>query len=183
VGLDTYARVTSPIRRYPDLVFQHQFYAQLRGQALPFSAEQLLQLLQPVDATSYYIQQLQQRCERYWKYKYLALHPHQLYYAVVLDVHTPPATWSELVDTSTDRWTLQPRASLFVPALGLIVHVPADTALHATEVVLLRPSLSYNQQTFFHVEHVVREDVPTIAAMMTPLVGAKADVPGLAREK
>jgi exoribonuclease-2 len=179
VGLETYARVTSPIRRYSDLLFQYQYYAQLQGKELPFSSDLLKQLLVQVDVTSYYIHQLQQRCERYWKYKYLAQHSaHHHYYGVVIDVNTPPATWAEFVDTTADPWTLQPRASVFIPAIGLMVHVQlgeVSVPLKATDVVILKSSTNYSQQTFFAFETIVRDNVPTLEEMSAPIKRSSAD--------
>jgi len=172
VGLEAYARVTSPIRRYSDLVFQYQYYSQLQGKELPFTADLLQQMLVQVDATSYYIHQLQQRCERYWKYKYLAQHAHHYYYGIVIDVNTPPTTWAEFVDTTADPWTLQPRANVFVPAIGLTVHIQlgeVNVPLQATDVVVLRTRTNYSQQTFFAFEELVRDNIPTIQEMSTPI--------------
>ncbi len=181
VGLETYARVTSPIRRYSDLIFQYQYYAQLQGKELPFSEDLLKQLLVQVDATSYYIHQLQQRCERYWKYKYLAQHAaHHYYYGVVIDVNTPPATWAEFVDTTLDPWTLQSRMGVFIPAIGLMVHVQlgdVNVALKAMDVVILKPSTNYSQQTFFAFDELVKDKIPTLEEMSAPITQrSRADV-------
>lgn len=180
VGLEAYARVTSPIRRYSDLLFQYQYYAQLQGKELPFSSDLLKNLLVQVDVTSYYIHQLQQRCERYWKYKYLAQHAAQHhYYGVVTDVNTPPATWAEFVDTTLDPWTLQPRATVFVPAIGLTVHIQlgeVSVPLKATDVVILKASTNYSQQTFFAFEELVRDNAPTLEEMSAPIKRSSAHV-------
>jgi hypothetical protein len=44
IGLDAYAQVTSPIRRYPDLLAAYQIKASLRGDTLPFSSLDILQV-------------------------------------------------------------------------------------------------------------------------------------------
>jgi exoribonuclease-2 len=44
LGLDTYTQATSPIRRYSDLLTHFQLKAHLRGEGLPFSAEQLIDI-------------------------------------------------------------------------------------------------------------------------------------------
>ncbi len=45
MGLDAYIQLTSPIRRYSDLVLQRQFTAHLAGEELPYDGQELLRVM------------------------------------------------------------------------------------------------------------------------------------------
>jgi len=75
VGLDIYARITSPLRRYADLITAYQIKSFLRTgdtQKLPFQFSELKPLLDGVHYTSKKIDWLQKRAQRFWKYQYVA---------------------------------------------------------------------------------------------------------------
>ena len=44
LGLESYVQVTSPIRRYTDLLAHFQIKAHLQGEKLPFSREELQEI-------------------------------------------------------------------------------------------------------------------------------------------
>ncbi len=52
LGLEAYSQVTSPLRRYADLVQQRQLAAHLAGEPPPYSAEDLLPVLATVEAAA-----------------------------------------------------------------------------------------------------------------------------------
>jgi exoribonuclease II len=85
LGLAAYAQATSPIRRYSDLVVHYQLKAHLRGEALPFDAEQLRILLAPIESACYEATQLERQTVRYWLLEYIAREPDTLQPALVLD--------------------------------------------------------------------------------------------------
>ncbi len=71
LALDTYCQVTSPIRRYTDLLAHFQIKAHLRGDALPFTAEQLLEIMQSLGTNIYEANMVERQTNRYWTLEYL----------------------------------------------------------------------------------------------------------------
>lgn len=84
LGLDTYTQVTSPIRRYTDLLAHFQLKAHLRGDPLPFSAEQLQEVMQSVTTAAYEATLVERQTNRYWGLEYLRRHADQVWQALVL---------------------------------------------------------------------------------------------------
>jgi exoribonuclease-2 len=68
LGLEAYATVTSPIRRYADLLNQGQVAGYLRSGTGVFSAEELDRLLPQIAAAGEAVGQVQRLRPRYWKY-------------------------------------------------------------------------------------------------------------------
>jgi exoribonuclease-2 len=71
LGLDNYIQVTSPIRRYTDLLAHFQLKAHLRGEDLPFSAEKLQEILYSVSSSAYEATLIERQTNRYWSLEYL----------------------------------------------------------------------------------------------------------------
>ncbi len=71
LGLDRYSQVTSPIRRYSDLISHFQIKAHLRQAALPFSAEALSELIMSVSNAAYEAVQVERQTKKYWAAEYL----------------------------------------------------------------------------------------------------------------
>jgi exoribonuclease II len=84
LGLDTYCQVTSPIRRYADMLAHFQIKAHLRGDDLPFNAEQLQDIMQVMVATSYEGQLMERQTNRYWALEYLNRNSSQPWDALML---------------------------------------------------------------------------------------------------
>jgi len=84
LGLDTYTQVTSPIRRYTDLLAHFQIKAHLRGDPLPFSAEQLQEVMLSVTTAAYEATLVERQTNRYWGLEYLRRHADQVWQALVL---------------------------------------------------------------------------------------------------
>ena len=84
LGLDTYTQATSPIRRYSDLLTHFQLKAHLRGEALPFSAEQLKEVMQSVTTATQEVTLVERQTNRYWGLEYLRRHADQEWQALVL---------------------------------------------------------------------------------------------------
>jgi exoribonuclease II len=84
LGLDFYTQVTSPIRRYSDLLAHFQLKAHLRGDALPFDAEALKQLLQTVSTTAYEATLVERQTNRYWGLEFLRRNSEEVWQAVML---------------------------------------------------------------------------------------------------
>ena len=86
LGLSAYTQVSSPIRRYADLITQRQFTAMLKGTPLPHGREELLRILTTAEALEQEIRALEDRSTNYWLLEYLSRYKkdHHLQ-AVVLD--------------------------------------------------------------------------------------------------
>ena len=74
LGLPVYTTVTSPIRRFTDLINQHQLVAYLAEQRPPFSREELEKVLPEIEERQTATNQVRARTHRYWLLKYLKHH-------------------------------------------------------------------------------------------------------------
>jgi exoribonuclease-2 len=84
LGLDTYTQVTSPIRRYTDLLAHFQIKAHLRGEPLPFSMDVMKDLIYVVSSTAYEATLVERQTNRYWGLEFLRRHPDQIWQALML---------------------------------------------------------------------------------------------------
>jgi exoribonuclease-2 len=84
LGLDAYTQVTSPIRRYTDLLAHFQIKAHLRGEALPFASEMLKELVQAVSSSAYEAALVERQTNRYWGLEYLRRHSDEIWQALML---------------------------------------------------------------------------------------------------
>jgi exoribonuclease-2 len=72
IGLEFYAQLSSPIRRYADLVLQRQLVAFLVKSAQPlYQTEELLAVLANAEAADNELKELERRSKRYWSLRYL----------------------------------------------------------------------------------------------------------------
>ena len=71
LGLESYVQVTSPIRRYTDLLAHFQIKAHLGGEELPFSREELQEIVYSVSSSSYEATLVERQTNRYWGLEYL----------------------------------------------------------------------------------------------------------------
>jgi exoribonuclease-2 len=84
LGLDTYTQVTSPIRRYTDLLTHFQLKAHLRGEALPFAGDQVQQILYSVTLSSQEATSVERQTNRYWSLEYLRRNADQVWQGLML---------------------------------------------------------------------------------------------------
>ncbi|KOP27517.1 ribonuclease [Hapalosiphon sp. MRB220] len=84
LGLDTYTQATSPIRRYSDLLTHFQLKAHLRGDILPFSAEQLKEVMMTVTTITQEVTMVERQTNRYWALEYLRRCADSVWHATVL---------------------------------------------------------------------------------------------------
>lgn len=84
LGLDTYTQVTSPIRRYTDLLAHFQLKAHLRGDSLPFSSEQMQEILYSVTSSAQEATAVERQTNRYWGLEYLRRHADCVWQVLVL---------------------------------------------------------------------------------------------------
>jgi len=72
IGLEFYAQLSSPIRRYADLVLQRQLVGFLnRSSQPPYQTEELLAVLANAEAADSEAKDLERRSKRYWSLRYL----------------------------------------------------------------------------------------------------------------
>ncbi len=84
LGLDMYAQVTSPIRRYSDLLVHFQIKAQLRGAPLPFSIEAVKELMLAISAAAYEAVLVERQTNRYWGLEFLRRNSDEIWDALML---------------------------------------------------------------------------------------------------
>jgi exoribonuclease-2 len=84
LGLETYTQVTSPIRRYTDLLTHFQLKAHLRGEPQPFSADQVQQLMMSVMTAVKEASLVERQTSRYWAIEYLRRRADETWQALVL---------------------------------------------------------------------------------------------------
>ncbi|MGE4291795.1 MAG: ribonuclease catalytic domain-containing protein [Desulfovibrio sp.] len=85
LAVDAYAPVTSPIRRYTDLINSAQICGQLENNAPAFDQETLEALLPGLNARIGQVSQVQRFRPRYWKLVYLAKRRKQPHPAVLVE--------------------------------------------------------------------------------------------------
>jgi exoribonuclease II len=71
LGLNTYSQVTSPIRRYTDLLAHYQIKAHIRGDQLPFTVERLQEVMLGLGTNIYEANMVERQTNRYWTLEYL----------------------------------------------------------------------------------------------------------------
>lgn len=84
LGLDSYSQVTSPIRRYLDLIVHFQLKAHLRGDPLPFSSHEVTELAQGASTAAYEATLVERQTKRYWALEYLRRNQKQVWDVMLL---------------------------------------------------------------------------------------------------
>ncbi len=84
LGLETYTQVTSPIRRYTDLLAHFQIKAHLRGDELPFHRNKMQEIIFEVMSTSSEAVLVERQTNRYWSLQYLQKHSNEIWHGLVL---------------------------------------------------------------------------------------------------
>jgi exoribonuclease II len=84
LGLEGYCQVTSPIRRYADLLAHFQLKAHLRGDALPFSGSELTAVLVSVTTVAQEASFIERQTNRYWSLEFLRRHADTVWQVIML---------------------------------------------------------------------------------------------------
>jgi exoribonuclease-2 len=84
LGLNTYSQVTSPIRRYTDLLTHFQLKAHLRGDKLPFNRDRMQEILYSVASSAQEATSVERQTNRYWSLEFLRRQGDQVWQALVL---------------------------------------------------------------------------------------------------
>jgi len=71
LGLSVYTQLSSPLRRFADLVMQRQLLAHLLGEELPYDQEELFKVLATADRTAREAKQAENEAKRRWFVEYL----------------------------------------------------------------------------------------------------------------
>jgi exoribonuclease II len=71
LGLETYTQVTSPIRRYGDILAHFQIKAHLRGDELPFSVAKMQEIVMSLTPTVQDATIVERQTNRYWILEFL----------------------------------------------------------------------------------------------------------------
>ncbi|WP_413162812.1 ribonuclease catalytic domain-containing protein [Capilliphycus salinus ALCB114379] len=84
LALETYTQVTSPIRRYSDLLAHFQIKAHLRGENPPFSADQMQEMVMSLGPAVKEASKVERETNRYWSLEFLRRHLDQTWQAILL---------------------------------------------------------------------------------------------------
>jgi exoribonuclease II len=71
LGLSVYSQLSSPLRRFADLVMQRQLLAYLLGEELPYNQDELLKVLSTAERTAREAKQAESDAKRRWFIEYL----------------------------------------------------------------------------------------------------------------
>lgn len=85
IGLNLYTNVTSPLRRYLDLVIQRQIGSFIAGDKLVYGEKELEEIRVFVEPVIRNLQLARRNRQRYWILKFLSQHQGETYRAVILD--------------------------------------------------------------------------------------------------
>ncbi len=84
LGLDTYTQVTSPIRRYSDLLTHFQIKAHLRGEPLPFVEEEMKELTMSISTAVQEAVSVERQTNKYWGLEFLRRNSGEIWEALML---------------------------------------------------------------------------------------------------
>ncbi len=85
IGLDLYTHVTSPLRRYLDLVIQRQIGSFIAGDKPVYNEKELEDIRLVVEPVVRSLELAKRNRQRYWVLKFLSQHKGERYRAVILD--------------------------------------------------------------------------------------------------
>lgn len=143
LGLDTYTQATSPIRRYSDLLTHFQLKAHLRGEDLPFSAEQLKEVMMTVTTTTQEVTMVERQSNRYYALEYLRRHPEQVWQITVL------------------MWLREDSnlALILLEDLGLQLPMVFRRSVNLGEQVLVKVSIADPQKDIIQFQEIIYQEV------------------------
>jgi exoribonuclease-2 len=142
LGLDTYTQATSPIRRYSDLLTHFQLKAHLRGEDLPFSAEQLKEVMMSVTTTTQELTMVERQTNRYYALEYLRRNPEEIWQITVL------------------MWLREDSnlALILLEDLGLQLPMMFRRSVSLGEQVLVKVSLADPQKDIIQFQEIIYQE-------------------------
>ena len=84
LALETYVQVTSPIRRYSDLLAHFQIKAHLRGDPLPFTTEKMQEMVMSLVPAVKEANSVERFTNRYWGLEYLRRNSGEVWQALII---------------------------------------------------------------------------------------------------
>ena len=133
LGLSFYSQVTSPLRRYQDLLAHHQLRALIQGEgAVPLSADEVARRCFIAGQGSSATRQAERDSRLHWVAFYLAEHPDWVGKAIVLDAR------------EQDYWIIVPEFGIEASIRTRLTLAPDDSL----DVRAARVSLALNDITF-----------------------------------
>ena len=135
-GLEAYTQVTSPLRRYQDLIAHQQLRAHIRGRALLTSQDILLRLA-ATEAVMSNMRQVERRSNQHWTLVYLSETPQWRGEGVIVEIEGN-------------------RATALIPGIGLETHMncPSSLPLNARVPIVLGGSNIPELSVFFRIENL-----------------------------
>lgn len=148
LGLDSYSQVTSPIRRYLDLIVHFQLKAHLRGDPPPFSSHEVTELAQGASTAAYEATLVERQTKRYWALEYLRRHQ------------------SEVWDVMLLRWLREDDGLglIMVEDLGLELAMRFNRSVALGEQFQVRVSHANPRQDIIRFEEVATEEADSSLA-------------------
>ncbi len=90
LGLPAYTQVTSPLRRYQDLVTHRQLLAWIRGQTPPYDAEAMQRIVGTTESAEADSRRAERVADEYWKLRWLEQRVGDVLQALVLETDPRP---------------------------------------------------------------------------------------------
>ncbi|MCL6749724.1 ribonuclease R [Nostoc sp. CCCryo 231-06] len=145
LGLDTYTQATSPIRRYSDLLTHFQLKAHLRGEVLPFSADQLKEVMMTVTSITQEVTMVERQTNRYYALEYLRRHPEE--------------TW----DVTVLMWLREDSnlALILIEDLGLQLPMVFKRSVKLGEQILVKVSHADPQKDMIQFQEIIYQEAQT----------------------
>ncbi|MEL7495144.1 MAG: ribonuclease R family protein, partial [Cyanobacteria bacterium J06554_11] len=149
LGLDRYCQVTSPIRRYTDLMGHFQLKAHLRGEALPFTPVEMPEIIASVSNAAYEAVMVERQTKKYWAIEYLRRQ----------DEANPGQPW----DVIMVRWLREHEGLglIIFEDLGLEFVMRFDRAIEVGERLTIRLSYADPRQEMVRFKEVITPIEPT----------------------
>ena len=134
IGLDMYTQVTSPIRRYQDLIVHQQLRAHIRGHDL-LTSQEMLQRLGAAEAVTSNMRQVERLSNLHWTMVYLS---------------ETPQWHGEGVIVETDG----PHSTALIPNIGLETHLYCQRSLplNTRVPIVLEVSNVPELRAFFRID-------------------------------
>ncbi|MFL2739742.1 MAG: ribonuclease catalytic domain-containing protein [bacterium] len=137
LGCDVYMQVTSPIRRFLDLVTQHNLKLLIKKQEPIFSKEDMMRWATEISLRHRKYNRAEKDIIKFWKLKYLKQHLGEIFEAKIKKKRTNNNTEIELIELD-----------IVLPSSGLTEHKDGDQLLlQINDVCLKPPKLSVKVMT------------------------------------
>jgi exoribonuclease-2 len=117
LGVQAYLQITSPLRRYQDLVMHRQLAAHLTGRGVPYDSEAMQRIAATTERADRDARRAERSAEDYWRLRYLERSKGETVEAVVVEAEPRPVI--QLLETLHE----QPMPSLVGVEAGQVVRL------------------------------------------------------------